>query len=107
MALENGRRVHHGNAVHFPQRNHFQLAQDGFDIGRRLGLDGAHHHVLAAFLPPASFVQHAKGFADARGITQKHLQPAPALVFLLGLDLLQQLLRSSAANRARHGLLPL
>ncbi len=107
MAFENGGRVHHVDATHFSQRNHFQLAQHRFGLRRGLGLDCAHHHILAAFLAPPPFVQHAKGFADARGVSQEHLQPAPALVVLFGLQLLQQFFRSAASNRARHGLLPL
>ncbi len=107
MAFQNSGRVHYEDSGHVAQRDNFQFVQDGFDIRGGLGLNGADHNILAAFLPTASLIQHPKRFADSRRVTEEHFQPAPALILLFGLDLLQQFLRGAASNRAGHGLLPL
>src|SRR5579863_9562391 len=103
MALENRRHIHHANAIHVAERNYFQLAQDGRAFRRSLGLDGAHHHVLAAFFAPPPFVQHAIGFAHPGCVAQEYFQAASALVILFRLNLLEQLLWAAASCGARHG----
>jgi hypothetical protein len=39
-------------------------------------LEGADHHILAAFLAPPRFVEHAERLAHACGITKKYLEPS-------------------------------
>src|ERR1017187_7160066 len=57
----------------------FELREDGLDIGGDIALDRGHHDILAALLTPPALVEHAEGFADAGGVTQKHFQPAAPL----------------------------
>ena len=64
------------------------------EIGRQHGLNGTHHHILPAFVAAAAFVEHAETFADARGVTEKDLQPRSGLILFVRLQLLQELLRS-------------
>src|SRR5208282_2363939 len=76
------------------------------DFGAGLGLYRPDDQIFAAFLAAASLVEHAEGFADARSVTEKHLQAAARLAFLFGLDQPKHLVGSGASRRS-HGPRPL
>ena len=70
--------------------NHFEARQDLLDVGGDLALQGADDDVLAALLAAAALVEHAEGFADARGVAQKHFEAAAPFPPLIRLDTAQQ-----------------
>ena len=73
-------------------RHHFEPGYDLLDVGRDVALDRPHHHVLPAQFAPAALIEHAQRFADARGIAQKHFEPAAPVPPLFRLDAAQQFL---------------
>ena len=72
--------------------NHFKLGKDFLNLSGHHGLNGAHYDILAALFAAAALLQHALGFANARGIAQKHFQPAPPLAAFIRLDAAQKIL---------------
>ncbi len=64
------------------------------DFSAKKRLDGADDHILAAFVTTAAFVEHAEAFAYAGCVTKKDFETRGGLVFLVGLELLEQLFGS-------------
>jgi len=73
--------------------DHIHRADDRYDAGRDLRLRGRNHHILAAVMPPAPFVEQLERLADARGVAEKDLElPTPCRP-LGGFELAKQRLR--------------
>jgi hypothetical protein len=56
-----------------------------------------HYYILAARLPPSSFVEHAQRFAHARRIAEEYLQPSARVAALARFHAAQQLARIGPA----------
>src|SRR5258708_18760782 len=103
MAPQDSGHVHYHGAGDVLQRYDLQFIEERIDLGRGLGLNGAHHYVLAAFGAAPGLVQHTKGFSDPGGIAHENLELAAPFVGLLRLGLLQKLVgSSSSSNSSRH-----
>jgi hypothetical protein len=74
------------------RRHDFEPGDDLLDLGRDVALDRPHHHVLPAQFAPAALIEHAQRLADARGVAQKHFEPAAPRPPLFRLDAPQQFL---------------
>ncbi len=57
-------------------------------------LNCPNYHILAALVTAAAFIEHAETLTHARRIAEKDFQARSRLVFFVGLQLLQKLLRS-------------
>src|SRR4051812_37570632 len=102
MTSNNRLDVNCGTASNCLQRYHFKFAQDGFDFGWLLRLNGPDHNILSAFPSSASLVDHAKGLTDTRGVAENDLEPPPSRRRFLLLAFQKQLVRSFAAKAIRH-----
>src|ERR1700716_1854768 len=74
VALKNSSHVNDRDAFDGERGNNFKSAQQRLDIVLHPGLNGADHNILTALLAASSFVKHAEGFADPRGVAQKDFE---------------------------------
>ena len=80
MTPEDGRDIQHFvlvSGIGFLEHGDvLQVGHQVLQFGGERKLDGGHHHIFAAFLAAAAFVQHAERLTHARGVTQKYFEPA-------------------------------
>ena len=74
------------------ERDDFHAVDKRLNLGRRIGLHRAHHHILAAFPTAAAFIEHPEALADPGRIAQEHLELAATLVFVFLGEALEKLL---------------
>jgi hypothetical protein len=74
LPFENRVDIHDFAAAHPFRRDHLHGLDQALELRGHIRLDGANHHILAAFTPPAAFIEHAKGLSDSRRVAQEHFQ---------------------------------
>ena len=103
-APHDGFHVHDGHSAHRFQRNNLKRRDGVVDVGRYGRLHSSDDDILPTIAAAASFVQHAKTFADTGRVAEEDLQAAGRLMLFFGLQLFQQLFgrRPFIVDGCRH-----